>query len=175
MLEEDGAREAICYENETRPEKMLSLQDGKITVRMATFLKPIAKDVEQAAEIPINTPLMSEILPQDHQNWPSKDVIFLGWKDPQKRWKEWVDRLAPKYASIWIQAGIFDSVISSTFIIRRNQELVFGLSEYWCPETNTFVFQWGEATITLEDVMILGGYSVHGESLITPSQTREMI
>ncbi|KZV16492.1 hypothetical protein F511_10104 [Dorcoceras hygrometricum] len=33
--------------------------------------------------------------------------------------------------------------------------------------TNTFVFPWGEATVTLEDVMVLGGFSVVGASNLT--------
>ncbi|CAH8301855.1 unnamed protein product [Eruca vesicaria subsp. sativa] len=35
-----------------------------------------------------------------------------------------------------------------------------GIAEKWCPNTKTFVFPWGETTITLEDVMLLLGFSV---------------
>ncbi|XP_076888087.1 serine/threonine-protein phosphatase 7 long form homolog [Bidens hawaiensis] len=48
-----------------------------------------------------------------------------------------------------------------------NQTLVKKLSQFWYPKTNTFVFPWGEATVTLEDVTVLGGYSVLGESVIS--------
>ncbi|XP_075669686.1 uncharacterized protein LOC142639378 [Castanea sativa] len=43
------------------------------------------------------------------------------------------------------------------------------LAEKWCPKTNTFIFSWGEATVTLEDMMALGGYSV-----LSPLLTKEM-
>jgi hypothetical protein len=42
----------------------------------------------------------------------------------------------------------------------KKQDLVYGVVEKWCSETNTFVFPFGEATITLEDVIVLGGYSL---------------
>ncbi|PWA75158.1 hypothetical protein CTI12_AA245540 [Artemisia annua] len=31
--------------------------------------------------------------------------------------------------------------------------------------TKTFVFKWGEVTVTLEDIMVVGGYSVLGHSV----------
>nr|GEW38418.1 reverse transcriptase domain-containing protein [Tanacetum cinerariifolium] len=38
-------------------------------------------------------------------------------------------------------------------------------SNFKCHETNTFVFKWGEVTITLEDMMVVGGFSVLGHSV----------
>lgn len=46
--------------------------------------------------------------------------------------------------------------------------MLLGLAEFWSPETNTFVFPWGEATITLEDVMVLGGFSALGRNVTRP-------
>lgn len=46
--------------------------------------------------------------------------------------------------------------------------MVLGLTEYWSPETETFVFPWGAATLTLEDVIILGGFSPTGEQVTRP-------
>ncbi|XP_011040251.1 PREDICTED: uncharacterized protein LOC105136556 [Populus euphratica] len=37
--------------------------------------------------------------------------------------------------------------------------------DYWCPETNTLVFPWGEATITLEDIVNLVGLPVLREQI----------
>lgn len=62
----------------------------------------------------------------------------------------------------WIQAGIFEAVMASTKGISKDTDLLLGIAEKWCPDTNTFVFPWGEATITLEDVMFLLGFSVLG-------------
>ncbi|CAN6934080.1 unnamed protein product [Brassica oleracea] len=44
----------------------------------------------------------------------------------------------------------------------------------WCPETNSFVFPWDEATITLEDVMVLLGFSVLGSPVLESVHSSEM-
>jgi len=46
--------------------------------------------------------------------------------------------------------------------------------EKWCCETNTFVFSFGEATITLEDIMVLGGYPVIGDPIFIKVKDQEM-
>ncbi|RYR37004.1 hypothetical protein Ahy_A09g041937 isoform A [Arachis hypogaea] len=66
-------------------------------------------------------------------------IQFKGWKNPQRKWNDWIEIMAGKYGFMWNQT-----------------------------ETNTFVFPWGEATITLEDVMVLGGFSVLGEPVNLP-------
>ncbi|KAL8093393.1 hypothetical protein AgCh_035314 [Apium graveolens] len=87
---------------------------------------------------------------------------------PSQKWKIWVHSLKPKYQEIWKQAGIYEAILASTYKIPKHKELIIGLAERWCAETNTFVFPWGEVTITLEDVMFLGGYSVLGALYLTP-------
>lgn len=39
---------------------------------------------------------------------------------------------------------------------------------------NTFILPWGEATITLEDVMVLGGFSVLGDSILCPLESSQL-
>ncbi|XP_045822351.1 protein MAIN-LIKE 2-like [Trifolium pratense] len=58
--------------------------------------------------------------------------------------------------------------------IKKDQNLLFGVVEKWCCETNTFVFPFGEATITLEDVMVLGGYPILGHPVFAPLEDQEM-
>lgn len=155
---------------EARDEKMVSVKDGKTKWRIARFLLPVAKNVEEAAGIP-HTPLLSDIFPHNLHQWPLK-VVSKGWNNiyqhPHRKWREWVHRLAPKYEPLWIQTGIRDAIINSTYELRYNQEILLGLIEFWCTQTNTFVFPWGEATVTLEDVMILGGYPLVGELVNCP-------
>lgn len=79
------------------------------------------------------------------------------------------------YQSIWKEAGIHDAIINSTFKIHRNDDLIIGFAEKWCCEANTFVFPWGEATITLEDMIMLGGYSVLGDSVFSTLENREEV
>jgi hypothetical protein len=46
--------------------------------------------------------------------------------------------------------------------------LILQLADRWCSKTNTFVFPWGESTITLEDTKVCFGYSLLGDSVSTP-------
>ncbi|XP_057464465.1 protein MAINTENANCE OF MERISTEMS-like [Actinidia eriantha] len=151
---------------EERSEKMVTHKEAKPALRIARFVKPIAKNVSDAVRIP-KTPLLSDIFSHNLQKWPSK-VNFQGWKRPQKKWKQWVEHLAGKYCTVWEKAGICDAILSSVFEVHGNHDLVLGLSEFWCPETNTFVFPWGEATITLEDIAVLGGFPVIGNPVTSP-------
>ncbi|KAK1355362.1 hypothetical protein POM88_048618 [Heracleum sosnowskyi] len=149
---------------EEREVLMHPLNGGNPTFRNSHFLKPIFS--------------------QDHTHFPSPPSSLLSLKPtsqnlkklslnsykahPSEKWKIWVHNLKPKYQEIWKQAGIYEAVLASTYKIPRDKDLIFGLAEKWCAETNTFVFPWGEVTITLEDVMILGGYSVLGALYLTP-------
>ncbi|XP_021606233.2 uncharacterized protein LOC110610563 [Manihot esculenta] len=149
-----------------RSETMVSLKDGKQTTRHARFLKPCVDSVDQAVKVP-NTPLLSEIFSHSSTEWPSK-VVFKSWVRPHKQWEEWIDNLGGKYGAIWNQSNICNSISSSRYEICCNRDLILALAEFWCSETNTFVFPWGEATITLEDVMVIGGFPVTGEPVASP-------
>ncbi|KAL0696726.1 hypothetical protein Bca4012_063906 [Brassica carinata] len=74
----------------------------------------------------------------------------------------------------WRKAGIFEAIKASTFKIHKNPSLIQALVEKWCPETKSFVFPWGEATVTLEDVMVLLGFSVLGSPVVAPLENSEM-
>lgn len=66
--------------------------------------------------------------------------------------------------------------MGSTCENQRNKDLILVLAEKWCRETNTFVFPWGEATITLEDIMVSlsGGFSDLGSPIFSPLETLEL-
>ncbi|XP_010479545.1 PREDICTED: uncharacterized protein LOC104758383 [Camelina sativa] len=97
-----------------------------------------------------------------HSKDLSGSIEFCGWRYPNKRFKAWARKMASLHEPIWRKAGIFEAVVASTYIIRKDTDLLMGIAEKWCPDTKTFVFPWGEATITLEDVMLLLGFSVLG-------------
>jgi hypothetical protein len=90
------------------------------------------------------------------------------------KWVTWVDQLQLKYESVWKKAGIFEAIMSTKSHIMKNQDLVYGVVEKWCFETNKFVFPFGEAIITLEDIMVLGGYSLFGSPISKPLKDQEM-
>ncbi|KAF6162889.1 hypothetical protein GIB67_021038 [Kingdonia uniflora] len=135
---------------EEKKEMIVSPNGENQELRTAKFLK---SHIEISSS---NVPFLPDTI------WPSK-VLFKGWRQPQDKWAEWVELLVPKHAYLWNQIGICDAILNSTYRISKHKDIVLGLAEKWCPETNTFVFLWGEATITLEDMLILGGFSVLGE------------
>ncbi|KAB2615683.1 hypothetical protein D8674_022271 [Pyrus ussuriensis x Pyrus communis] len=73
--------------------------------------------------------------------------------------------MASVHQSTWKEAGIYEANLNSTYQIRRQTGLVHGFAEKWCPETTT---------ITLEDIMVLGGFSVLGDSVLSPLDTAEL-
>ncbi|KAL2322611.1 hypothetical protein Fmac_026990 [Flemingia macrophylla] len=148
--------------------------DSKPSLRTAYFLKPLAKSFDGA----ISGVLSSSVsipLPEvfEPEAWPLM-FHFKGWRYPNKKWVEWVDTLQVKYQSVWKKVGIFEAIKSTKCCIVKDQNLCYGVAEKWCPETNTFLFPWGEATITLEDMMVLGGYPIVGDPIFTPLQSQEM-
>lgn len=158
-----AAEEQQSLIHEVRNQKVISQKDDQPTIRIARYLKPISDNSNPPLPIP-NTPLLFEIFPHNLQDWPSK-VIFKGWNSPQREWKRWVEFLAENHGSIWNQTGICDAIMGSIYEVKFNSDLVLGLAEFWCVETNSFVFPWGEASLTLEDMAILGGFPVVGEEI----------
>ncbi|XP_021288313.1 uncharacterized protein LOC110419543 [Herrania umbratica] len=156
----------------SRDEKLICPKDRKTLVRTARFLKPCVQTVSRAVTVP-NTPLLFDIFSQNLKQWP-ENIDIKGWHVSQKRWEEWVDRMAGQFGALWNLTGICDAIMSSRYEIRCNKVLILGLVEFWCSETNTFVFPWGEATVTLEDVMILGGFSTLGESVRRPLEGKSV-
>lgn len=74
----------------------------------------------------------------------------------------------------WRKAGFFEAIKASTFKIREDPSLIQALAENWCPETKSLVIPWGEATVTLEDVMVLLGFSVLGFPVFASLESSEM-
>ncbi|KAL5711637.1 hypothetical protein ACHQM5_013902 [Ranunculus cassubicifolius] len=149
----------VAEENlvEERYENMVAHTGGMPTLRLARFLKPSEDCLgDQMKPMAYKFP---KRLPQ---------VDFMSWRCPHKKWKEWVDRMIPIYGSVWKKASIYDSIIISTYKFGKDRELILGLADSWCQDTNSFVLSWGEATLTLEDMSILGGFTVLGEPVMLP-------
>ena len=162
---------------EEREESMISIRsNSKPTFRTAHFLKPsltLTQDPDLSLP-PLPTPTPTKPTIRDVKNLPL-NVLYRGRRNPQRNWKEWVYSLQSKHQSTWKKAGIYDAIWSSTYQVLRHNELVLGIADRWCPETNSFIFPWAEATITLEDMMVLGGFSVLGSSVKKPIKTKDML
>jgi len=158
-------------EMEVREDFMLSpAGDSDPTLRTAHFLKPVANSIDEQS-IEFNPFSSSSAF--DAKECPLK-IHFNGWRQQQEKWFSWVDELKPKYKSVWKKARIFDAIMSTKCHILKNLDLLYGVVEKWCCETNTYVFPFGEATITLEDVMVLGGYPVIGDPVFIKVKDQEM-
>ncbi|KAJ4848369.1 hypothetical protein Tsubulata_020435 [Turnera subulata] len=157
------AETTMCEE---RKEIMVSLLgDSKPTLRIAHFLSPTVDSMDGPPPKPPTLPC-SSTLSSVSQNLK---VDFSCWRKHERKWPLWVNNLETKYKSVWKSAGIYEAIMSSKCNIQRDDDLVLGITEKWCTETNTFIFPWGEATITLEDVIILGGFSVSGSPVFSCS------
>nr|POE68139.1 serine/threonine-protein phosphatase 7 long form like [Quercus suber] len=156
---------------EIREELMVSSTGGNPTLRIAHFLTPTIKG--PVFNLPPFPPSSIPPYIEPHKKLPLR-VSFWGWRYPRDNWKTWVEKMATLHETTWKKAGIYEAVLSSTYEIVRDNDLVFGVAEKWCSETNTFIFPWGEVTITLEDTMVLGGYSVLGDSVLCSVDCKEL-
>ena len=95
-------------------------------------------------------------------------VAFRGWLGAPRHWDLWVAKLRPIHERLWRELGIFDAVLASTYRFKRDASAVLHLASFWSPGTNTFAFPWGEATLTLEDVAVLGGFPADGSPVPAP-------
>ncbi|KAK2383761.1 Aminotransferase, plant mobile domain family protein [Trifolium repens] len=143
--------------------------DSKPTFRTAHFLKPIASSIEE----PCNPFSSSSSVFDQKKEWPLT-IHFNGWRHPQTKWIRWVDQLQLRYETVWKKVGIFEAIMSTKCRIKKYHDLLYGIVDKWCSETNTFVFPFGEATITLEDVMVLGGYPILGDPVFISLQDQQM-
>ncbi|KAM3396253.1 hypothetical protein P3S68_005259 [Capsicum galapagoense] len=151
-----------------REELMVSPSGGIPHLRKAHFLNPIASSIEGPNVKPPSLYFLSE------SEWPLR-VSFNGCRHQQIKWKKWVEAMESVHHYVWKAAGVYDPIKGSVYKVHTDKNLIFGLAERWCCDTNTFVFPWGEATVTLEDMMILGGFSVLGGQVSFPLQSPELV
>ncbi|XP_037436317.1 uncharacterized protein LOC119303303 [Triticum dicoccoides] len=125
------------------------------SARSAHFLLPRAGGARLPAlpSPPRNAgPVLGDELPVDWTACPGSS----------KLWRRWVARLRPRHERLWRKLGILDAVLATTGWVRRDEGLLLQLAAFWSGDTNTFVFPWGEATVTLEDMAVLGGLPLLG-------------
>ncbi|XP_047340077.1 protein MAIN-LIKE 2-like [Impatiens glandulifera] len=165
------ARQSIVTLMVEREEWVMPPRGGKPISRKAHFLLP-ALTAEDASSMGLFPNSMNESSGSSISSTqlPLK-VSFDGWRKPTDRWEQWVSQMRPRYQSLWEGAGISDAINSSISTIIQHKDVVLELSERWCSETKSFIFPWGEATITLEDVAVIGGYSLGGHCVLQPLES----
>ena len=139
---------------EREAEMVAFLGSKQPIIRKGWFLKPISNSSKNCLFPQISS---------HFKTWKTPKCSFKGWVCSLKHWDQWVEKLRPIYKDLWKKVAIFEAITASTFKFGRDPSSLWGVARFWCEETNTFLFPWAEATVTLEDVMILGGFSVLGE------------
>ncbi|GJY17359.1 aminotransferase-like mobile domain-containing protein [Tanacetum coccineum] len=139
---------------EERQELMVSPKHPNPTPKFAHFLKPASLSTTIKKPISLN--------PRSLPKNPSLN----GFNTLQKGWKDWVNYMEPLHKHTWQKAGIYNALLNLSYDIIKNNDLILGFAQKWCHETKTFVFKWGEVGISLEDMMVFGGYSVLGQSVV---------
>ncbi|KAI4374776.1 hypothetical protein MLD38_012728 [Melastoma candidum] len=151
-----------------REDLVLPLSEGPATgtpfLRTCHFLKPCLPS-SHLGPFPV-PPKISPPLSYGSLDYPP-DIRFRYPVGPGRGWVEWVEIMEPLHCHTWRKAGILEAIRCSTYRINRDEGLIVGLAERWCPETSSFVFPWGEASVTLEDVYVLWGYSVLPSPVLT--------
>ncbi|KAL8104085.1 hypothetical protein AgCh_028349 [Apium graveolens] len=149
---------------EEKEELMVPPCGGNPIYRKAHFLKPIF--TPDHLHLP---PSPSALLASRPTFKNLENCTLQSYKGiPSEKWSFWVQSLKLKYQEIWKKAGIYDAILASTYNVPKDNKLIICLAERWCVDTNTFVFPWGEVTITLEDVIHLGCFSVLGALFSSP-------
>ncbi|KAL1220889.1 putative serinePthreonine-protein phosphatase 7 long form [Cardamine amara subsp. amara] len=160
---------------EEREEVMVSSDKGHC-LRKPHFLKPFVTSIDDddsVAQIPSGDRRLSVSSSSELKQLSSR-ICFSGFWVAKHQFICWLGKMEALHAPTWRKAGIYEAIKASTYDINKNPCLILSIAKKWCPETKSFIFPWGEATITLEDVMVLLGFSVLGSSVFAPLETSEM-
>ncbi|KAF0931483.1 hypothetical protein E2562_004605 [Oryza meyeriana var. granulata] len=142
------------------PMDMATGHAGHRARRPAHLLPPLAA-------IPGPPPSRPPPLPAAASNAESR-VSFRGWLGAPRHWDLWVAKLRPLHDRLWRHLGILEAVLASTYRFKRDAALVLHLASFWSPATSSFAFPWGEATVSLLDVVLLGGLPANGGPVPAP-------
>ncbi|XP_010461930.1 PREDICTED: uncharacterized protein LOC104742607 [Camelina sativa] len=156
-------------------EEVIVSEKGRC-LRKTHFLKPFVTSIDDdgtVAELPhCGDPRLS--VSSSELKSLSSRICFSGFWSANHRFVSWLKKMEALHAPTWRKAGIYEAIKASTYKISKNPSLLVSIAKKWCPETKSFVFPWGEATITLEDVMVLLGFSVLGSPIFAPLESSEM-
>ncbi|GJN36859.1 hypothetical protein PR202_gb25758 [Eleusine coracana subsp. coracana] len=128
---------------------------GGRTVRSAFFLLPRA-DTSRPPSLPSQPRDPGPVLEAELR------AEFKGWAGSPGLWRLWVAKLRPRHQRLWQDVGILDAILATTSRVRRHEAALLQLAAFWSAGTNTFIFPWGEATVTLQDVAVLAGLPLLG-------------
>ncbi|KAL1814334.1 hypothetical protein ACET3Z_016908 [Daucus carota] len=146
---------------EVREAVMHPPSGGNPTRRKAHFLKPLLKEHDKA----LPPAPGSLFCPESITKKPRYQMKSYK-RNPTENWKIWVERLRPRWQEIWKQAGIYEAILASTYTFSKDKDLIIGLAERWCAETNTLVFPWGEFIENVVEIVVKWSLLLNGCSIL---------
>ncbi|GAA0142894.1 hypothetical protein LIER_03694 [Lithospermum erythrorhizon] len=75
---------------------------------------------------------------------------------------EWIEDMLIRCGAMLVEAYLIEAVQASLCVYDFSDEFLNAFCEHWCPSTNTLIIHLGELSISMWDLMDLGGLSVMG-------------
>ncbi|XP_060177720.1 serine/threonine-protein phosphatase 7 long form homolog [Lycium barbarum] len=116
---------------------------------------------------PLDSSILNEQLTHRSRDiWDGKDNVILNTRRCDGNFWDFVKEhpIDTRVLEVIRLSGLYGVYRSHRPTIDRS--LITSLVERWCPETHTFHFRTGEATITLQDVEVLYGLPVNGDPVL---------
>ncbi|XP_059311691.1 protein MAIN-LIKE 1-like [Lycium ferocissimum] len=123
---------------------------------------------------PLDPSVLTEQLTHRSRDiWDGKDNMVLNTRRCDGKFWDLVKKhpIKPRVLEVIKLSGLYGVYRSQRPIVDRS--LITSLVERWRPETHTFHFRSGEATITFQDVEVLYGLPVNGNPVLGIEQTRD--
>lgn len=96
--------------------------------------------------------------------WPnSKDGTKATglWPLPSDESRSWFDAMKISYGDLWHRAGIYNALHLSMKGVQGDRNLILAAASFWNSASNTFDFRFGQMSVTLLDVLVIGGFTIH--------------
>nr|GMC74038.1 Cytochrome P450 71A6 [Ipomoea batatas] len=107
-------------------------------------------------------PTLGNRIIDDEVKW-GNDIDFRGEFIYTPGYWEWAEDVLNLFRKPLREGMIYDVVFASLFTYDLNVDIVQAFCEAWCPRTNTLITSFGEMSISLRDLYMLGGLPLLGD------------
>ena len=83
------------------------------------------------------------------------------WPLPSDESRSWFDAMKISYGDLWHRAGIYNALHLSMKEAQGARNLILAATSFWNSASNTFDFHFGQMSVTLLDVLVIGGFTIH--------------
>jgi hypothetical protein len=93
----------------------------------------------------------------DLESWSDS---LRAWPNPPEGWIVWYNRMTDAYQPLWESIGIADALSLSLSPLKKDENLLKTIGDFWSDALNCFLFGHGPMTPTLLDVMMITGLDI---------------